>query len=147
MSAEQASSRSKKGICQSCEDWCIFVSGCLVTFGKIFMVGGHNQSCQYRVLHTYRVDQQCCLFENHPEATRRWFPGGIWIFCAKSLAIPALYTKFKLICNKFNLCMAGITSTVQGGLWMISARTTLLVHTVCRSDFPWFFHEKFIMMR
>ena len=36
MTAKQSRSRSKKGICQSCEDWCISVSCCLVTFGKNF---------------------------------------------------------------------------------------------------------------
>ena len=44
----------------------------------------------------YRVDQQCCLGGNRPETPRRPSARGLRIFLAKSLVIPAIYTKFKL---------------------------------------------------
>ena len=45
-------------------------------------------------------------------------------FLAKSLVIAAIYTNFKLIAHKFNVCMAGITSYLakKSGdyLWVLS---------------------------
>ena len=51
-------------------------------------------------------------------------PRGVpWIFLAKSLVIPAIYIKFKLIAHKFKL-------EFRKYGWTISAGTTLPVHTV-----------------
>jgi hypothetical protein len=47
----------------------------------------------------YCVDQQCCPGGNVWRPPRDT-PRGIWIFLAKSLVIPAIYTKFKLIAHK-----------------------------------------------
>ena len=67
---------------------------------------------------------------------------GLQIFLAKSMGIPAIYTKFKLKVAidklEFYIYMAEITSDLAQeirrppaeGLRTISAGTTLLVHTV-----------------
>ena len=94
----------------------------------------------------YRVAQQCCPGGNRPETPRRPSAGGLRIFWAKSLVIPAIYTKFKLMAHKFKVefCIYGWNyqwfspknpetpcGGSPGGLRTISAVTTLLVHTVC----------------
>ena len=49
----------------------------------------------------YRVAKQCCPDGNRPETPRRPSAGGLRIFWAKSLVIPGIYTKFKLMAHKF----------------------------------------------
>ena len=44
----------------------------------------------------YHVTQQCCPGGNRPGTPQRPSAGGLQIFGAKSLGIPAIYTKFKL---------------------------------------------------
>ena len=70
---------------------------------KIFLESIFIKHC----LHAYRVTQQCCPGGNRPETPRRPSAGGLRIFWAKSLVIPAIYTKFKLMAHKFKLkfCM------------------------------------------
>ena len=57
----------------------------------------------------YRVARQCCPGGNRPETPRRPSAGGLRIFWAKSLGIPGIYTKFKLMAHKFKLefCING----------------------------------------
>ena len=84
----------------------------------------------------YRVDRQCCSSGNRPETN----------FLAKSLVIPAIFTKFKLkfVSDKVEFCLYGWNyqwfskknpgtplGGSPGGLRTISAGTTLPVHTVC----------------
>ena len=76
--------------------------------------------------------------------SQRKLSGDPQFFLAKSLVIPAIYTKFKLIAHKCKLefCIYGWnyqwfsqkiwrspTEGLWGGLWTISAGTTLLVQT------------------
>ena len=60
------------------------------------------QLCLSGVPNTYRVNQQCCPGGNRPETPR---PD----FLAKSLVIPAIYTKFKLkfVSDKLEFCIYG----------------------------------------
>ena len=89
----------------------------------------------------YRVAQQCCPGGNRPETPRRPSAGGLRIFWAKSLVIPAIYTKF--VSHKLEFCIYGWNyqwfspknpetpwGGSPGGLRKISAGTTLLGHTV-----------------
>ena len=71
-------------------------------------------------LKLYPVDRQYCSGGNHPEVSK-WSQDCL----AKSLVIPALYTKFKLISHKFNIYMAGIVSDLAKNLgwsqfWVVS---------------------------
>ena len=49
--------------------------------------------------------QQCCPGGNRPETPRRPSAGGLRIFWAKSLVIPAIYTKF--VSHKLEFCIYG----------------------------------------
>ena len=92
-------------------------------------------------INIYRVAQQCCPGGNRPETPRRPSAGGLRIFWAKSLVIPAIYTKF--VSHKLEFCIYGWNyqwfspknpetpcGGSLGGFRTISTGTTLLGHTV-----------------